>query len=230
MPSLTLAEIQTFVKAEAGISLTAAHTAQSDAVLTHRINMAQRELAMEFTFPETHLEQDLAMVAGTASYAFPSKLGLSETAEVTCDFGSEWVPVRYSIGLVEQSIYTPTQSSWPVEKWEVRISPTDATTTLTVWPTPSQAGTLRFSGYKAIVDMTSGTDASTLDGTLIALRVAGYILARQRAQDADLMLSRAAARAGYLMTRQTATQAPIPLGRRRGVQLRSRLDFLPASS
>lgn len=228
MPTLTLDQIRRLVRAEAGQSLNGAHAAQSEDILAERINAAQRELSLLYRFPAMHIEQDVSIVAGTTAYAFPANLGLEEVADVWCSFGSEWLPVAAGIGIEEQSTYAPAIQTWPIRKWEVRVSPTTAAQTLVVWPTPSQAGTLRMSGRKAITPMVAGTDPSTLDGTLIALHVAGLILDRAKAQDAQIMQARALRMGEALMRAQTATQAPVDLGRRRThFSPRPGIDYIP---
>lgn len=229
MPTRTLAQIRTDVKVMAGMSVTAGHAAQSDAILTGKINIAQRQLALQYQFPELHLEQDLAIAATDNTYGLPSDIGLNEAMEVWCSWGSEWVPVTYGIGRMEQSVLSSTQHSWPIRKWEIRVSDTDDAQVLYVWPTPSQAGTLRFSGQKAVVDMAADADRSTLDGTLIALYTAGGILAQQKSADAQLRLSEAAAHAEALMSRQSATRDPVQLSRRHTTRVRPYLDYIPPS-
>lgn len=230
MPTQSLSDLRTAIRARAGHSITAGHAAQNDAILTNIINQVQRQLALEYQFPELHLEQDVTLAAGDNTYAFPSDIGINGTMDVWCEWGSEWRPVTHGIGALEQSIYSDTQQSWPIRKWEVRVSDTDDSLTLYVWPTPSQAGKLRFSGQKTPVDMSADSDRSTLDGTLLTLQTAGLLLARQGAQDAQLTLSEAQRLAANLVHRQSVTKRPVNTGRRVQMHRRPYLDFIPPES
>jgi len=232
MPTLTLTELLKRTRAEAGQSITTVHNAQSDAILTEKLNAGQELLATEYRFPELQVETTITTIIGTSTYSFPTDLDLNQTCEVWCSLGSVWVPVRYGIGRTERSAYPASTQSWPVLRWEVKVG-TGATQTKTIelWPEPSAIGTIRMTGHKIMQAMTTGTDVSTIDGTLLSLYTAGNLLARQKAADAELVLSRAQRHASNLISRQLETAAaPSMSVRPKGPQPRPYLDYIPRTS
>lgn len=229
MPTATLAEIRQAVRGEAGMSLSATTGAQGDAILTQRINTAQRHLATEYHWPELQIEQDLPIIAGDVIYAFPTHLGLNETMEVWVNYGADWQKVTYGIGLYERSSYGTNEVGWPIQRWEVKTTDVDDTQEIEVWPKPSQGGTLRFTGQKAVADMAADTDRSSIDYLVIAYYVAGLELAKRGKQDAEVMLSAARRRAETLIGRQLATAPKLVIGRPREQRPRPGIDYIPVT-
>jgi len=98
---------------------------------------------------------------------------------------------------------------------------------------PSQAGTLRINGRRALSAMVADADYSTLNGSLIGLHVAADILARNKAEDAKVKMNEAQRLLRNLARRQTANKRkPFVLGG--GIpsswaqQLRPGIDYIPS--
>lgn len=222
---MDLAAIRAAIRTEAGYSPQQATGSASNDNLTALVNTTIKKLVVLYELPEMHVEYDLSLVAGTRTYDFPTGIGLNQTMEVWCEFGSDWIPVSYGIGRYQQSVYTATEQSWPVQFWEWRQDLAQ----LVVWPTPSQAGTLKFSGVREPADLVNDSDTPVIDGMLIALYAAYLLLRRAGAEDAESKAGEFERYRQALLARQMGTATPANLAGGRSVSRgRPYLDYTPS--
>lgn len=228
----TLSELLDMLKAEAGLSLNAAHgVAQRDAHI-YLLNRVQRELYVTHDWPSLKVTRTIALNAGQRLYELPADMDMEGVNEVYVTNGAQYEKLTWGVEPEDLNTYNadPSFQTWPPLKWY--IDP-DNTRSFEVWPVPSQAGTLTFRGRKALRKMVEDTDICVLDDNLIALFAAAEILAKVKAEDAQIKLQKAQNLLRHLKARQgSAKETPFVIGggdtglveTRR---LRAGIDYIP---
>jgi len=212
------------VRAESGKSLnTALGVAERDAIV-YQLQLKQEFLYYDYDWPSLIDQEPVALAAGTRYYPFPTSIAYDFVNEVWCSEDNEtsFFGVEYGIGPTQFNDTPVGGTSWPVCRWMLN-GDTSGTQQIEVWPVPSQAGFLRVVGRRAITPLVADADYSTLNGTLLVLHVAADILARQKAEDAQVKLSQAAKHLRNIVRRQGANkQTPFVLGGGSDVSARMR--------
>lgn len=202
---VTLSEMLDMLKAEANLSMNIAHgQSQLDA---HKqiLRRVQEELYVQHDWPSLAVSRDKTLTAGVKNYEFPDDMDFESVNKVHARNGSEWQELDYGIEPEDLNLYNSDDDfrTYPPLKWE--INP-DETRQFEVWPIPSQEGTLRLSGRKRLGQLRDLTDKSTLDATMIVLFAAAEILARAKAEDAQIKLTKAQGMFTALKRRQGANK------------------------
>lgn len=202
------------VRAESGKSLNVAlGVAERDAIV-YQLQLKQEWLYYEYDWQSLIDQEAVPLAAGTRYYAFPASIAYDFVNEVWCseDNATSFSPVRYGIGPPEFNESGAGTTGWPVCRWMLNGDQPGAQR-IETWPVPSQAGYLRVIGRRALSPMVADSDYSTLNGTVLVLYVAADILARQKAEDAQVKLAQATKHMRNLARRQGANkQSPIVLG------------------
>ena len=186
----TLAQLVIMVRAEAGHSLSAAQGQNTIDTIKALIARTQVELWTAYTWPTLKIRADTQTQQGGYLYNFPSGFSFEQVREVwTAQSTSyNWTPV--SFGIPENCISpggSSSQSGDPVELWDV-----NGDTQFRIWPTPSTSNYfVRMIGMKEYVPLLSDSDVSTIDATAISLFTAAELLARAKAEDAAMKLTKA---------------------------------------
>ena len=193
---MATAQLQVMVKnlrAEAGHSLSVAQGVNNVETLKYLLARTQEELWTAFLWPELKLRAPVPLAPGQYSYPYHADLPFDLVREVwTAPAGSQegahWTPVDYGIDNEDFILADGTNSerSDPVCFWDA-----DGPANFRVWPTPDTSARLRFVGQKRLNPLIADSDVSTLDSTVIVLLTAADLLARAKAEDADIKMQKA---------------------------------------
>jgi hypothetical protein len=228
----TLAQLVISVRAEAGHSLLASQGQNTIDTIKALIARTQIELWTAYQWPQLRVRADTTMVAGQYLYAFPVGSSYEQVREAWTSQSASvnWIPVAYGI---EENMIAPgggnSQSGDMPQYWRVASGATQ----FRVWPTPvSAAYTLRFIIQQALTPLLADADVSTLDATCISLFVAAELLARAKAEDAAMKLTKAQKYTLALLGNAVSAKRKVStMGTgapsNRGNQLTPYLDYIP---
>lgn len=185
--------------------------------LKQKIRRQQELLYDEYDWP--HLQKmfdQIPLQAGERFYDLPSDLNLERISDdeytpgVVVWFSGLPTKIRRGIGFGEYSIYnsqndtpaTPIRSS-PVQKWDIRFTGTKEQ--IEVWPIPNDnTMTLQIYGMTKLAPLIKDSDVAVLDDQAIVLSVAAEILAKQGAQNAQVVGKKSELRVAKMFGRMQA--------------------------
>jgi hypothetical protein len=184
MPTDTLANMVRNLRSEAGHSLSVAQGVNTLETLKYLLKRTQEELWTAFTFPDLKHRADIALVAGTDAYVFPTGMTYDQIRQVLVVLaaGDHWASLTFGIpeDCFETNLNLPTPDRGTPAFWD-----TDSRNKMIVYPAPATTGgVLRLIGNKPLAPFISDSDLSTLDATLIVLFASVELLARAKAEDA----------------------------------------------
>jgi hypothetical protein len=228
---LTFAEMLDRLKAETNASQNVAHGIAANDQMKYLLKRTQEELYVAHDWPMLVIERDVPVLKGVRYYNYPADLNFEFINDVWVRYGTIWQRLGYNISPEDFNVYNSDQNfqTFPPRKWQHYV---DGGNDLQfeIWPIPSDNGTLRFRGRKALSPLVSDTDKSTLDGNLIVMFAAAETLARLKGEDAGLKLQKAKDYLRMLKSRQgAAKEEPLVIGGggRPNVKARVGLDFIP---
>ena len=228
----TLAQLVIMVRAEAGHSLSASQGQNTIDTLKALIARTQVELWTAYQWPTLKTRVDVQTSQGAYLYNFPGSFSFEQVREVWTSQSSSynWTPVNY--GIPENCISpggASSQSGDPVELWDVEGDQ------FRIWPTPSTSKYfVRFIGMKDCTPLLADADVSTIDATAISLFVAAELLARAKAEDASMKLTKAQKYTLALMGNSVSAKRRVStMGTgspsRRGAQATPYVDYIPTT-
>lgn len=213
----TLEDILNLMRAEARLSLSPAMNVQ--VTESHKLLLAreQRRLWEDYNWPHLRVHYLIPLAAGQYEYDLPANtytgdeytLNIDRVEGVSVRDGGEWVPLIPEITEVNYSEHETEldERAWPVQRWKA----TDQDQ-IEVWPIPDTNGTaatlegyLRVTGIRDLRPFVAESDRADIDDNLIALYVAGGVLAATGAKDAQLKLEAANKLYTKLKGKQTKT-------------------------
>ena len=109
------------------------------------------------------------------------------------------------------------------------LAPTTSTATMSffeVWPMPSTAQTIRFTGERQLQQLVNDTDTADIDDLLLVLQVAAGEAARRELADAPLLIGRAKQRFQQLQASQPNASSVFKVGASRMYQQRKQKRVL----
>lgn len=192
MPAEQLLVMVKNLRAEVGHSLATAQGVNQVETLKYLLTRTQEELWTAFQWPELTIRVDTVLTPGQFLYSFPAAFTFDQVRSTWTSRPSDtqWREIAYGI---DESLISPgganSQRADPTVLWDVEGG---TSIQFRVWPTPDTAGGyIRFKGNKALTAFIADSDVSTLDDNLIVLFAASEILARAKAEDADLKQQKA---------------------------------------
>lgn len=191
------------VRLETGKSTSATHSTYDDDTVKQIIKREYRYLGQKYRWPLRHEEEEITLVASTATYTWPADINPAFVDEVWYQEGDIWVPMKHGIGRRERSIFDSSETSWPPQRYEFQPDPGDGTYTIEVWPVPDQAGTIRISGQEKIVDLSNDADVVLIDADALVLRSAAQLLARKGDPRAAYLANQAEAHINAILRNMT---------------------------
>jgi hypothetical protein len=226
---LTLAEMLDRLKAETHMSQNVAHGLNHQDALKNLLRRVQEELYVQHDWPRLVVSRDVPLLNGTRYYNYPADLAFETVNQAWVLYGTRWEPISYSITPDDFNVYNSDDDfrTFPPQKWEHYAD--GGLNQFQVWPIPSQSGTLRMRGRKALGPLVATSDVATLDGTLIVLYAAAEVLAQMKREDAQLKLQKAQQFLRMLKARQGGNKTePFVMGggAQRNVG-RPGIDFIP---
>jgi hypothetical protein len=215
----TLESILNLVRAEARLSLLPANNTQ---VRDSHIILIQREqerLWGDYAWPHMRVHHLIQLQAGQYEYDLPQNAYTGAAYTLTMDRierisvmdGGEWRPLCPEITEANYNTHQTVldERSWPVTNWQATHEDQ-----IEVWPVPDQNGDsatyegyLRVTGIRSLRTFTADNHLADLDDRLIALYVAGGLLAASGANDAQLKLEAANKLYVKLKGKQTKTSS-----------------------
>ncbi len=198
----TLANARAMLKAEIGDY--AGTNAVSDAARNVQMSNMQKWFASEYDWPFLEHEWPSPVSAGSQFLTMPAtdKRGMSATINfergvlVERLYNNLYVPLDYGIGADEYNIYDYLRDGKamdPIQRWKFSTNTVDTANSnqYEVWPVPVTAQTVRFTGQRKLLALSSDSDTLDMDDMLIVLSVAAMILMRNGTSDAQMMSQRA---------------------------------------
>ncbi len=215
----TLEDILNLMRAEARLSLSPAMNVQ--VTESHKLLLAreQERLWEDYAWPHLRKHYLLPLQAGQHEYDLPADtfdastdsytMQIDRVERVSIRDGGEWVPLRPEITEADYSEHETEldERAWPVRAWQA-----NGEDQIEVWPIPDTNGDastlegyIRITGIRDLRPFVADNDRADLDDRLIALYIAGGVLAATGAKDAQLKLEAANKLYTKLKGKQTKT-------------------------
>jgi hypothetical protein len=232
MPTEQLQVMVKNLRAEVGHSLATAQGVNQVETIKYLLQRTQEELWTAFTWPELSVRIDTPLMPGQFLYPFPAAFTFDQvrSAWSSRPGDTEWGEVGY--GIEEDRIEPGGNNSRradPITIWDVENS--GGTVQFRVWPTPdTSGGYIRFKGNRSLAPFLADSDVSTLDDNVIVLFAASEILARAKAEDADLKQQKAQRHLLKLLGSKVSAKMRVSTLGGGAPALRGRVDNLSYSS
>lgn len=171
----TLGELLFDLRAECRMATDSTVGQSENPALKVLLRRTQEMLHDEWDWP--HLDGvwfDKSIIAGSRYYDFPAGLNYERAMTASVLYNGVWQPMNYGFGPLQYNTFNSdnNERSDPATHWRVYSD-----TQFEVWPLPATAGTVRFTGTRALGDFDQDTDVCVLDGTMVVLFAAAEQLA-----------------------------------------------------
>jgi hypothetical protein len=164
------------------------------------ISDKQKWLSCEYDFPYLEDRFDVAVPGNGRYVTFPTidnmgvtiAMNLERPYKVEVFWNNVWSELEYGIGSQEYNYLNSDQAGQiqdPIQRWRWATEGQ-----FEIWPMPSTAQTVRFTGQRALDALVNDSDTADLDDQLLVLFVAADILARSKQADAQIILAQATER------------------------------------
>lgn len=195
----TLSTLRTYLKAELRESQDI--NSVIDTELNYRLANKQKDLANSHSWPFLEHVWDLSVPAGSRYLNLPTSdirsLAVTPNFErpmiVERFYVESYIEIDYGIGGAEYTYLNGVdEPSDPIRRWQMVTNVNEASNPnqVEVWPVPSTAQVLRFTGQRQVLALTSDAHTADLDDLLLVYGVAAEYLALRGLSNAPLMLRR----------------------------------------
>jgi len=221
---LPLSEMVTDLRAEVGHSLVGSHGTNMTETLKYQLKRTQRELYSAYEWPALMMDEQQTVAAGSTHLTPFANIIDDQINKIWCAVGTTWVPLIFGIGPDEFSLYPPGTRGWPIQRYAYD----PMAKTLQIWPAPTQDTNVYASGQMQLGPLVDDADTSTLDGQMLVLFAAASILARQKDEDAGIMLTKAQQYLTAIIKNQGSQKRPTrSMAGTVGRRPRPGLDYIP---
>lgn len=191
----------------------------TDTEYNYALSNKQRDLALAYDWPFLEHDWDLSCAAGSRYLNIPTSdtraasvtINFERPVRVSNLFGSLYNEVDYGIG-IEQYNYLEgtTEPQDPIQRWRLVTNTSEATNPdqVEIWPVPGTAQTLRFTGQRNVLTLSSDTDKADLDDLLLVYFVAADYLAMRGMTNAPAALAKAQSHLIKLRTGYPTKECP----------------------
>jgi hypothetical protein len=202
MRGQTLVSILNRYRAEARVSMNAAHNTQMREAQVLLIQRTQERLWEDFDWPHLVIERNYQLVQGQSVYDFSEDFDVDRIFKILLKDGDVWRPLFPTLEAVDYSVWDSEENeqSWPVRRYRLYEGEK-----IEVWPTPDRTGVLatldgyvKVRGVKKLSRFVGDNDRADLDDVMIALYAAAETLAAAGAKDAQFKLDAAKSRQAKL--------------------------------
>jgi hypothetical protein len=237
-----LSTLRTMLKAELQYSLDSTATGK-DTALNQLLASKELWLASEFDWPFLEHRWDVTVNAGGRFINFPTTessvgdegasvaINFEREVRVETKYNSKWWPMDYGIGAQEFNIFDSDLSITmdPIMRWRFATDASEAASPnqFEVWPMPVTSQTVRFTGQRALIAMSSDSDKADLDDNLIVLFCAAEQAAVNQMASAQLLANRAQERLKKVLGSYPERTRRLVLGRSDGRYDRKRVRTVP---
>lgn len=207
MSQMLLSEMVVDLRAEAGHSLVLGQGTNMEDTLKYYLRRTQREIYAAFDWPQFMAYETVQVPAGTRLLPGFTNISDEQINTLWTRSGGTWIPVMFGIDPADFSAFnsdTDTRAD-PIQRY--RYDPLGAA--LEIWPIPNNDTSVMGLGQIKLPPLIADGDKSLLDGQLIVMFAAANILARQKDEDASLLLNKAQQ---YLVAlqKQNGSQKRVP--------------------
>ena len=180
-----LGTLLTMLKAELGDSLQAGVAVADNNRYIQLLNNKQLELASYFDEAFMRVRPVVNINGGSRINTLPVNINFERPHTCEVLWNQVWTPLVY--GITEEdynnlnSLAVPPVTSDPILKW--MMFPDVNQTSFEVWPIPTSAQQIMFTGQQTVTTMALTTDTALLDDLLLVLAVASQELKRRELAD-----------------------------------------------
>lgn len=191
----TLIKLLNDFRAEARLSLNAAHNNQQRDSQVHLLQRKQEWFWREFDWPHLRVERYLDIQEGQRFYDLPDDLDIDRIQKIEIKADDVYQPLCWGVDAEHYAAWDSEkgETNWPPRR--VKISEDEQ---LEIWPISSmnydpltQEGRIKITGIRKLRQFVHDDDRADLDGDLIVLHAAAEALAAQGAKDAQLKMDQA---------------------------------------
>jgi hypothetical protein len=226
---LSLAEMVSDLRAEAGHSLVGGQGTNMEETLKYQLKRTQYELYRSYDWPALIIDEQQVVAANTRHLADFPNIDKEQINKLWCRQGTEWYPITYGIDPLHYSLYDPDNNvvGFPIMQYKYD----ELTEALEIWPLTSIECKVMARGQILLPPLVDDADRSLLDGTLLVLYAAAHLLARQKDEDAALVLQKAQQYLQGIQKNQGSQKRPtLSMGRDGGGRrARAGIDYIPRS-
>jgi len=213
---MTLADMLTELRQEAGISPDVAHGSHLQPKHIALLRRVQEDVYHNFDWPNLNVTQSVTIFAGQRYVAYPAAFDFEGVRNVYQKApNGDWVPLAYGVGAAELNDVdsdADERRESPV-RWQNYLSLAAEEINVNmaeVWPLPDREVVLRFEGKRKLMPLVNpDTDRSTVDGPVVVLQCAAELLARQKSEDAPIKIQKAQARMDSMRQRTSSPNSNI---------------------
>lgn len=156
----------------------------------------------------------ITVSAGQRYKDLPSALNIERVEEVIVWYNDLAYKIEKGISPQDYAIWNPDddERSDPIQRWDYLYVEEQSAPQIEVWPLPSVAQELQFTGIRNISRLVADADKCKIDDDLVVLYAVAELAARQQNKDADLKLAAANDHFNWLKARYRTTQQSLSLG------------------
>jgi hypothetical protein len=156
----------------------------------------------------------ITVSAGQRYKDLPTNLDIERVEEVHAWYNDQAFRIDKGISLTDYAIWDPDQDerSDPIMKWDFIYVEDQNAPQIEVWPLPSVAQDLQFTGIRKIARLVADADTCKLDDDLVVMYAVAELAAKQQNKDADLKLAAANDHFNWLKGRYRMTQERLSMG------------------
>ena len=132
--------------------------------------------------------------ASGGDLGFTAAINFDRPVTVETYYNGIWYPVENGINSTEFNyLEGTTDVTDPIRKWRLASNTSESSNAdqIEVWPLPVTEQTLRFTGQRQLLTLSSGSDKADLDDMLLVFMTAAKLAARRKLPDASLIASQA---------------------------------------
>lgn len=182
----TLADLLRRTRIEARHSTNAGAGISSDGQIREMLARIQEVEWLDHPWRHLRVRRDITTADGANLYDWPLDLAFDRVIYAFVKWGESWRPLSPGITEVEYNNQAEGEKQDPPRRWDYREG-----NKLELWPTPTQALTVRLWGIKTLGPLVADGDIATLDDRLLILLAAAELLTQQKAPDAAAKLTAA---------------------------------------
>lgn len=179
------------------------------------VNRVYTTLTLKYDWPflRTRFEK-ITVSAGQRYKDLPDQLDIERVEEVLVWYNDLAYRVEKGISPTDYAIWDPEQDerSDPIMRWDYLYVEEHNAPQVEVWPLPSVAQQLQFTGIRKVARLVADADQCKLDDDLVVLYAVAELAAKQQNKDADLKLAAANDHFNWLKGRYRTTEARMSLG------------------
>lgn len=180
-------------RAEVGHSLVPAQGVNTEEAISYLLGRIQRQLWVEYDWPVKSGMRHVLVPAQTQYVDYPADMSFEGITMVFVKRADRWIRLEHGIHPDDYNL--KIARTW---KWGNHAD----TNQMELWPVAQDPIELLLQGMFECPRLTLVTDRCALDGTLIVLRAAAEMAARQKLPDAKIKMDDAARFAVKLLAKQ----------------------------